>query len=79
MLGHFELSDRSPSTKLCNLQWLLIIAEVAIPIIVVDVLQHFGLLIDLTKRCLLDPVTNITVHGRASVSDIRTNRGYYRI
>ncbi|GBM33186.1 hypothetical protein AVEN_83693-1 [Araneus ventricosus] len=43
-----------------TLQWPFIVADVTKPIIGADFLQHFGLLMDLKKRCLIDPLTNFT-------------------
>ncbi|GBO18941.1 Transposon Ty3-G Gag-Pol polyprotein [Araneus ventricosus] len=53
-----------------TLQWPFIVADVTKPIIGADFLQHFGLLIDLKKRCFIDPLTNFTVRGKSTVSDI---------
>lgn len=59
----------SNSTKICiygtklltlglglkrRLQWPFIIPEINKPIIAADVLHHFGLLVYLRQRCLLD-------------------------
>ncbi|GBM82790.1 Transposon Ty3-I Gag-Pol polyprotein [Araneus ventricosus] len=51
-------------------QWPFLVADVTKPIIGADFLQHFGLLIDLKKRCLIDPLTNFTAKGKSTVSDI---------
>ncbi|GBN34333.1 hypothetical protein AVEN_141352-1, partial [Araneus ventricosus] len=53
-----------------TLQWPFIVVDVTKPIIGADFLQHFGLLIDLKKRCLIDPLTNFTAKGKSTVSDI---------
>ncbi|GBN56755.1 Transposon Ty3-G Gag-Pol polyprotein [Araneus ventricosus] len=53
-----------------TLQWPFIVADVTKPIIGADFLQHFGLLIDLKKRCLINPLTNFTARGKSTVSDI---------
>ncbi|GBN07810.1 hypothetical protein AVEN_208373-1 [Araneus ventricosus] len=53
-----------------TLQWPFIVVDVTKPIIGADFLQHLGLLIDLNKRCLIDPLTNFTARGKATVSDI---------
>ncbi|GBN42487.1 Retrovirus-related Pol polyprotein from transposon 17.6 [Araneus ventricosus] len=42
-----------------KLQWPFVIADITKPIIGADFLQQFGLLVDLKKRCLLDPITNL--------------------
>ncbi|GBN91912.1 Transposon Ty3-I Gag-Pol polyprotein [Araneus ventricosus] len=49
-----------------NLQWPFIVTDVTKPIIGADFLQHFGLLIDLKKRCLIDPLTNFTDRGKST-------------
>ncbi|GBN52192.1 hypothetical protein AVEN_188511-1 [Araneus ventricosus] len=53
-----------------TLQWPFIVADVTKPIIGADFLQHFGLLIDLKKRCLIDPLTNFTARVKSTVSYI---------
>ncbi|GBM42285.1 Transposon Ty3-I Gag-Pol polyprotein [Araneus ventricosus] len=53
-----------------KLQWPFVIADITKPIIVADFLQQFGLLVDLKKRCLLDPITNLKCMGRAGFSEI---------
>ncbi|GBN91185.1 hypothetical protein AVEN_147959-1 [Araneus ventricosus] len=54
----------------CTLQWIFIFADITKPIIGADFLQHFGLLIDLKKRCLIGPLTNFTARGKSTLSDI---------
>ncbi|GBM88146.1 hypothetical protein AVEN_12369-1 [Araneus ventricosus] len=41
-----------------------IVADVTKPTIGADFLQHFGLLVDLKKRCLIDPLINFTARGK---------------
>ncbi|GBN94032.1 hypothetical protein AVEN_84868-1 [Araneus ventricosus] len=53
-----------------KLQWPFVIADITKPIIGADFLQQFGLLVDLKKRCLLDPITNLKYMGRAGFSEI---------
>ncbi|GBN73263.1 Transposon Tf2-8 polyprotein [Araneus ventricosus] len=53
-----------------KLQWPFVIADITKPIIGADFLQQFGLLVDLKKRCLLDPITNLKCMGRAGFSAI---------
>ncbi|GBN11248.1 Transposon Tf2-8 polyprotein [Araneus ventricosus] len=53
-----------------KLQWPFVIADITKPIIGADFLQQFGLLVDLKKRCLLDPITNFKCMGRAGFSEI---------
>ncbi|GBN25890.1 Retrovirus-related Pol polyprotein from transposon 17.6 [Araneus ventricosus] len=53
-----------------KLQWPFVIADITKPIIGADFLQHSGLLVDLKKRCLLDPITNLKCMGRAGISEI---------
>ncbi|GBN17195.1 hypothetical protein AVEN_163235-1 [Araneus ventricosus] len=53
-----------------KLQWPFVIADITKPIIGADFLQQFGLLVDLKKRCLLDPITNLKCMGRADFSEI---------
>ncbi|GBM65258.1 hypothetical protein AVEN_46099-1 [Araneus ventricosus] len=52
------------------LQWPFIVADVTKPIIGADFLQHFGLSIDLKKRCLIDPLLNFSARGKSTVNDI---------
>ncbi|GBN54905.1 Transposon Ty3-I Gag-Pol polyprotein [Araneus ventricosus] len=53
-----------------KLQWPFVISDITKPIIGADFLQQFGLLVDLKKRCLLDPITNFKCMGRAGFSEI---------
>jgi cleavage and polyadenylation specificity factor subunit 1 len=48
-----------------SFKWEFIIADVKRPIIGSDFLAHFGLLIDLRNRCLIDPLTKLTTKGQA--------------
>lgn len=43
--------------------WRFIIADVSKPILGADFLQHYGLLVDLRHRCLVDPNTTISSPG----------------
>lgn len=45
--------------------WRFVVADVSKPIIGVDFLAHFGLLVDVRNRKLLDRVTSLAVHGRS--------------
>jgi cleavage and polyadenylation specificity factor subunit 1 len=47
-----------------------VIAEVSKPIIGVDFLSHYNLLVDVRNQCLLDGVTRLTAHGHAAESSI---------
>ena len=44
-------------------QWVFIIADVHKPIIGADILRHFGLLVDMKRRQLVDTATRIHVQG----------------
>ena len=46
-----------------DLTWAFTIAEVSTPILGADFLQHFGVLIDLSNRRLIDPTTNVKSQG----------------
>ena len=46
-----------------NFKWVFTIAEVDKPILGADFFQHFGLLIDMSKRRLIDPVTSLKTKG----------------
>lgn len=50
--------------------WRFVIAEVSKPIIGVDFLSHYNLLVDVRNQCLLDGVTRLTAHGHAAESSI---------
>lgn len=47
-------------------QWPFILADVSKPIIGADFLRHYGLLIDLKRGCLKDPLTNLVSSGTKS-------------
>ncbi|GFY44990.1 gag-pol polyprotein [Trichonephila inaurata madagascariensis] len=46
-----------------NLKWDFIIADVSIPIVGADFLAHFGLIVDLKQRKLIDTLTNLSSLG----------------
>lgn len=46
-----------------NFQWQFLIADVRKPILGADFLFHFGLLVDLAKRSLIDPLTSLATTG----------------
>lgn len=52
-----------------NFRWKFIIAQVTTPIIGADFLRHYGLLVDLKGRKLVDSLTNLTAAGNAKLSD----------
>lgn len=52
-----------------NFSWNFILASVDHAIIGADLLQHFGLLVDLKNKCIIDPLT--TLHSTAQVSYIQ--------
>ena len=43
--------------------WHFVIADVELPIISVDLLSHYGLLVDCRNSCLLDGVTSLSMTG----------------
>ena len=47
-------------------RWIFIIADLPNPIIGADFLQHFGLLVDVKRRKLIDSTTSLTVAGIGS-------------
>ena len=49
--------------------WKFIIADVAKPIIGADLLNHFGLLVDLRRRQLLDTTTSLISTGRIAAGE----------
>ena len=49
-------------------RWVFIIADVATPILGADFLHHFQFLVDMTKRRLIDPLTNMQVSGSRAPS-----------
>ncbi|XP_014788142.1 uncharacterized protein LOC106882099 [Octopus bimaculoides] len=44
-------------------QWIFVVAKLPTPIIAADFLHHFGLLVDVKRRRLVDSTTNLTVHS----------------
>ena len=46
--------------------WVFIIAQVKTPILGADFLRHYGLLVDMGKRCLTDSLTSLKVNGITS-------------
>ena len=46
-----------------SLPWIFIIADVQKPILVADFLRHFGLLVDMHKRQLVDTHTHLHIRG----------------
>ena len=47
-------------------RWVFTIANVPTPIIGADFLHHFHFLVDVNKRRLIDPLTNLSVQGKPS-------------
>jgi hypothetical protein len=43
-----------------NFTWRIVVADVTQPLIGVDFLSHFGLLVDCRNNCLLDGVTSLS-------------------
>jgi cleavage and polyadenylation specificity factor subunit 1 len=43
--------------------WCFVVADVQLPIIGVDLLSHYGLLVDCRNKCLLDGVTSLSTPG----------------
>ncbi|XP_076764830.1 uncharacterized protein LOC143431872 [Xylocopa sonorina] len=52
--------------------WKFVIADVMKPIIGADFLSHYGLLVDLQKRRLLDQTTSLTAIGRVITDDTQS-------
>jgi predicted aspartyl protease len=53
-----------------DLKWLVIIADVTHPIIGADFLEHYGLLVDLKNKQLLDPLKSLSVRGTVRQTDV---------
>lgn len=49
-----------------DFKWSFIIADVSKPIIGADFLQHFGLIVDIKRKILIDPLTSLTSSGHTS-------------
>jgi len=45
------------------IKWFFVVADVIRPVIGADLIKHFGLLVDLTGKRLVDKVTYLTVQG----------------
>lgn len=54
-----------------KLQFPFVIADVCKPIIGADFLEQFGLVVDIRKRCLVDPVTKCSAKGCATICEIQ--------
>ena len=50
-------------------EWTFYVAAVTQPILGADFLRHFGLLVDIKGRKLLDPLTSVTTKGQVTHSD----------
>ena len=50
--------------------WKFVIADVAKPIIGADFLDHFGLLVDLKRRRLLDNTTSLSSRGKTAIEEV---------
>ena len=50
--------------------WKFVVADVAKPIIGADFLDHFGLLVDLKRRRLLDNTTSLSSRGRTAIEEV---------
>lgn len=46
--------------------WNFVVADVQKPIIGLDFLSHFGLLVDVRNKCLVDTITKLTINGQIS-------------
>lgn len=55
-----------------NFQWSFVLAEVANPIIGADLLSHYGLLVDLKNRKLVDQTTSLSSVGRVAVGSVQS-------
>ena len=50
--------------------WKFVVADVAKPIIGADFLDHFGLLVDLKRRRLLDNTTSLSSRGKTAIEEV---------
>ena len=50
-------------------KWIFVIADVSCPILGADFLRHFGLLVDVHRRRLIDPTTTLSIRGITSHVD----------
>ena len=50
-------------------KWIFVIADVSCPILGADFLRHFGLLVDVHRRRLIDPTTTLYIRGFTSDVD----------
>lgn len=46
-----------------SFQWIFTVAAVSTPILGADFLHHFGLQVDVRRKCLIDTSTDLKVHG----------------
>lgn len=49
-----------------DIQWPFIVANVGTAIIGADLISHYGLIIDLKRARIMDPITQLHVRGRIS-------------
>lgn len=52
----------------CSLPWIFIIADVQRPILGADFLRHYGLMVDMNNRKLVDTCTHLSIQGIRSSS-----------
>nr|XP_033331198.1 uncharacterized protein LOC117223154 [Megalopta genalis] len=57
-----------------NFTWRFVIADVSKPIIGADFLTHYGLLVDLKGRRLLDETTTLTTTGRIATTETQFDK-----
>ena len=50
-----------------SFRWVFLVADVKLPILGVDFLHYFNLLVDVSKGCLIDSITHIQVNGVLTV------------
>lgn len=58
-----------------SFQWRFVIADVSVPIIGMDLLAYYGLLVDPRNRCLVDSVTKLKTSGysaSAAIAGVKT-------
>lgn len=53
-----------------DLNWKFLVADVPYPIIGPDLLSHFGILVDLKERKIIDSLTNLRVNGILKCAEI---------
>lgn len=68
-----------------SFKWSFVVCDVGQPILGVDFLNHFKLILDINGRCLVDKITNLAIRGtivnhfEPTISTLRNDHPVYEI